>query len=104
MLLGGLPGVVIGAIIIIAVPNRVAELALGMLAASLGVYSLFKPALGQAFEPRHADPIGLAMEGIGMFAIGILNGPLSWGTGLFATLWRSGWHSLDCSRAAGIRS
>ncbi len=86
MLIGGLPGVIIGANIIIAVPDRAAEIALGVLTAGMGLYSIVKPRLGQQFEPRHGDPTGLAVSGLAMFAIGVLNGSLASGTGLFATL------------------
>lgn len=99
MLLGGLPGVVIGANIIITVPDRAAEMALGVLTAGLGIYSIFKPALGQQFEPRRYDLAGLAMGGAGMFLIGVLNGSLASGTGLFVTLWLIGWHGFDYRRA-----
>ncbi|MGH8501657.1 MAG: sulfite exporter TauE/SafE family protein [Gammaproteobacteria bacterium] len=99
MLLTGLPGVIVGANIIIAVPDRAAEVALGVLTASLGVYSVFKPALGQRYEPRHADASGLSMSGAAMFVVGVLNGSLASGTGLIATLWLIRWHGLDYRRA-----
>jgi uncharacterized protein len=99
MLLDGLPGVVIGANIIIAVPDRVAEVALGVLTAGLGIYSIFKLTLGQQFEPHHYDLAGLTTGGVAMFTIGVLNGSLASGTGLFATLWMIGWHGLDYRRA-----
>lgn len=98
MLLGGLPGVVIAANIIIAVPDRTAEIALGVLTAGLGVCSIFRRALGQRFELRHHDPTGLITGGLAMFAIGVLNGSLASGTGLFATLWLTGWHGFDYRR------
>ncbi|HBX59273.1 MAG TPA: permease, partial [Methylophaga sp.] len=45
LLVAGLPGVVIGGSVILMVPDRIAEIALGVLTGSLGIYSLFKPAL-----------------------------------------------------------
>jgi uncharacterized membrane protein YfcA len=99
MLLGGLPGVFIGANIIIEVPDRVAEIALGVLTAGLGIYSLIRPRLGQQLEPRRCDLVGLTMGGAGMFLIGVLNGSLASGTGLFVTLWLIGWHGLDYRHA-----
>lgn len=99
MLLGGLPGVVIGAHVIVHVPDRPAEIALGVLTAGLGVYSIVNPALGQRFESRRSDAAGVMISGLAMFAIGILNGSLASGTGLFATLWLIRWHGLDYRRA-----
>ncbi|MFI0375602.1 MAG: sulfite exporter TauE/SafE family protein, partial [Candidatus Thiodiazotropha sp.] len=37
--------------------------------------------------------------GAGLFLIGILNGPLTSGTGLFVTLWLVRWFGLDYRRA-----
>lgn len=99
MLLGGLPGVMIGTRIIINVPDRPAEIALGVLTAGLGLYSIFSPALGQRAEPRRGDRRDLAVSGLMMFGIGILNGSLASGTGLFATLWLLRWHGFDYRRA-----
>ncbi len=80
-------------------PDRAAEIALGVLTVGLGLYSIFRPMLGQQFEPRHDDLPGLATSSAGMFAVGVLNGSLASGTGLFATLWLIGWHGLDYRRA-----
>lgn len=99
MLLAGIPGVVIGANIVLFIPDRIAEIALGMLTMGLGVYSLFKPSLGQHAAPRHRDWRGLVVGGIVLFIIGILNGSLTSGTGLFVTLWLVGWFGLDYKQA-----
>jgi uncharacterized membrane protein YfcA len=95
----GLPGVVLGANVIIAIPGRVAEVALGVLTAGLGLYSALKPGLGQSDEPRHRDGRGLAAGGVGLFVIGALNGSLTSGTGLFVTLWLVRWFGMDYRRA-----
>ncbi|MCP5352189.1 MAG: sulfite exporter TauE/SafE family protein [Chromatiales bacterium] len=95
----GVPGVVLGASIILSVPDRDAEIALGLLTIGLGVYSLFKPRLGQEFNPRHRDPAGYLLGGLGLFVIGAINGSLTSGTGLFVTLWLIGWFGLDYRRA-----
>lgn len=99
MLLAGVPGVVIGANIILFIPDRSAEIALGVLTTGLGIYSLFKPGLGQQSEPRHRDWTGLLLGGLVLFIIGILNGSLTSGTGLFVTLWLIRWFGLDYKRA-----
>jgi hypothetical protein len=95
----GLPGVVIGANIILFVPERAAEVALGVLTAGLGVYSWRNPALGQRVQPVHRDRRGVLVGGLVLFAIGALNGSLTSGTGLFVTLWLVRWFGLDYKRA-----
>ena len=73
----GVPGVVLGASVILSVPDRSAEIALGLLTCSLGIYSLFKPQLGQEHAPRHRDLPGYLGGGLGLFVIGI-GLPLYW--------------------------
>lgn len=99
MLGSGLPGVILGAHLIIGVPGRLAEIALGLLTAALGVYSAMSPQLGQRTLVLHRDPRGLALGGLVLFVIGVLNGSLASGSGLFATLWLVRWFGLDYTRA-----
>ena len=99
MLVAGVPGVVIGASLILRVPDRMAEVALGVLTLGLGVYSILSPNLGQIYRPTHRTGMGFAMGGVGLFLIGILNGSLTSGTGLFVTLWLVRWFGLDYRRA-----
>ncbi len=95
----GLPGVVLGASLILMVPDRVAQLSLGVLTTGLGVYSWFKRDLGHHYQPSHRDPRGYLIGGGVLFLIGIINGSLTSGTGLFVTLWLVGWFGLDYKRA-----
>lgn len=95
----GVPGVIIGANIILWVPDRNAEIALGILTLGLGVYSSFKRGLGQTHEVRHRELSGLVIGGAVLFLIGGLNGSLTSGTGLFVTLWLVGWFGFDYQRA-----
>lgn len=95
----GLPGVVLGASVILRVQDRAAEIALGVLTVSLGVYSWLKPQLGQEFEPKNRQGTGLWLGGAMLFGIGVLNGSLTSGTGLFATLWLVRWFGMDYQRA-----
>ena len=99
LLATGLPGVVLGAHIIINVPDRVAEIALGLLTAGLGVYSVLRPGLGQLQALLHRDRWGYGVGGLVLFVIGVLNGSLTSGTGLFVTLWLVRWFGLDYRRA-----
>jgi len=95
----GLPGVVLGANVILAVPERLAEIALGVLTAGLGIYSWLNPDLGQSMRPDNRDRRGLIIGGSALFFIGVLNGSLTSGTGLFVTLWLVRWFGLDYRRA-----
>lgn len=99
ILVFGLPGVVVGANIIFFVPERAAEVALGVLTAGLGVYSWLNPTLGQTVQPAHRDRRGVLIGGLVLFVIGALNGSLTSGTGLFVTLWLVRWFGLDYQRA-----
>ena len=95
----GLPGVILGASFILQVPDRIAEFALGILTLSLSIYSFFSPQLGQTYKPAHRTTQGYWLGGIALFSIGILNGSLTSGTGLFVTLWLVQWFGLDYKRA-----
>lgn len=95
----GLPGVVLGARVVLAIPASLCTLLLGLLTIGLGLYSIANPALGQASAPRHRDSAGMAMGGGVLFTIGFLNGSLTSGTGLFVTLWLVRWFGFDYSRA-----
>jgi len=95
----GLPGVVLGANVIIGIPGRSAEIALGILIAGLGLYSWLNPGLGQVNAARHRDVRGFLTGGLGLFGLGVLNGSLTSGTGLFVTLWLVRWFGFDYRRA-----
>lgn len=99
ILSSGLPGVILGAVVIVHVPERPAELALGILTVGLGLYSVLNKELGQK---SHAFRQNWQYQLIGyvvLFLIGILNGSLTSGTGLFVTLWLVRWFRLDYKQA-----
>lgn len=95
----GLPGVVLGANIILRVNEGWAVFCLGLLTAGLGVYSRFKKELGVTSEPRNRSGNGLLIGGAALFLIGALNGSLTSGTGLFVTLWLVRWYGFDYQKA-----
>jgi len=95
----GLPGVVLGAMVILQVPGRIAEVSLGMLTLGLGVYSYLRSDLGQEMVLRNQSGPGLWIGGGGLFLIGALNGSLTSGTGLFVTLWLVRWFGADYKTA-----
>lgn len=99
ILLCGIPGVILGASYILLVPDRSAEIALGILTLGLGVYSWVSPRLGQSLELRNRNNRGMLIGGLVVFFIGILNGSLTSGTGLFVTLWLVRWFGMDYKMA-----
>ncbi|HNC03118.1 MAG TPA: sulfite exporter TauE/SafE family protein [Agitococcus sp.] len=99
ILLAGLPGVWLGTQLILAIPEQIAQFALGVLTLGLGVYSLLKKDLGLTSQRIHRDKIGLIIGCLGLFIIGILNGSLTSGTGLFVTIWLVRWFGFDFTRA-----
>lgn len=95
----GLPGVVLGAHTVLALPPKLCTLLLAVLTIALGLYSIARPSLGVTATPRVLDRGRLLWGGLGLFVIGFLNGSLTSGTGLFVTLWLVGWFGLDYGRA-----
>ena len=101
ILIAGLPGVVIGSRLIVFIPDKMAILALGILTGGLGLYSIFQSQLGQNYSYKNQHKQGFLIGGVGLFLLGILNGSLTSGTGLFVTLWLIVWFGLDYKRAVG---
>lgn len=95
----GLPGVILGASLVLEVPDQWARAALGVLTIGLGLYSLSSKSLGLDYQPRALNRAASLFGGAGLFFIGFLNGSLSSGTGLFCTLWLVRWYGLDYRRA-----
>ena len=95
----GLPGVVLGALTILHIPEHIATLALGVLTLGLGLYSVFKPRLGMEHQPKNQQGAGLIGGMAGLFVVGFLNGSITSGTGLFLTVWLIRWFGLDYTRA-----
>ena len=95
----GLPGVVVGADIILKIPEGWTIFSLGVLTSGLGLYSFRKKSLGMEHQPRNRDRQGLIIGGLALFIIGALNGSLTSGTGLFVTLWLVRWFGLDYKTA-----
>jgi uncharacterized membrane protein YfcA len=77
------------------IPDRVAEVLLGVLTIALGLYSIFKQSLGLQYVAGNRQGRGLVIGGSGLLFIGFLNGSLTSGTGLFVTLWLIRWFGMD---------
>lgn len=99
ILLAGVPGVILGASVILAIPAKFALLSLGVLTLGLGLYSVFKPQLGLTYSPRNQSGSALAVGMAGLFIVGFLNGSITSGTGLFLTIWLIRYFGLDYQRA-----
>ncbi|MCK5394475.1 MAG: sulfite exporter TauE/SafE family protein [Gammaproteobacteria bacterium] len=95
MILAGVPGVILGASFILQIPDQIAKMALGILTMGLGVYSFFSPELGQTLQQKNRDLRGYIIGALVLFIIGILNGSLTSGTGLFVTIWLIRWFGFD---------
>lgn len=100
ILAAGLPGVWLGTQVILQLPEAWARAALGVLTLGLGLYSWRRPALGQVSALRNTDTrLGLLIGAVVLLLIGVLNGSLTSGTGLFVTIWLVRWFGLDYTRA-----
>ncbi len=99
ILISGLPGVFIGANIVVGIPDRVAEISLGILTLLLGVYSRFQAKLGQHQQLLILDKYRVTVGMSVLLFIGILNGSLTSGTGLFVTIWLVRWFGFDYKNA-----
>ncbi len=99
ILASGIPGVVLGAWFILDVPEPWPRYALGVLTISLGIYSFINKELGLVVQQRSHGMPGQLVGGLVLFIIGVLNGSLASGTGLFCTLWLVAWFGLDYKRA-----
>ncbi|HHC73579.1 MAG TPA: sulfite exporter TauE/SafE family protein [Thiothrix sp.] len=99
MLSSGLPGVILGANTILAIPESMAQFSLGCLTIMLGSYSIYKKDLGQTITVQNRSLNGFLIGGLGLFMLGFLNGSLTSGTGLFVTLWLIRWFGLDYKTA-----
>jgi uncharacterized membrane protein YfcA len=95
----GLPGVILGASLVLRLPDRLAQLTLGILTAGLGIYSWLRPELGQQVRAVTHGRRGYMIGGLVLFVTGVINGSLTSGTGLFVTLWLIRWFGLDYKQA-----
>ncbi|MEN9880548.1 MAG: hypothetical protein RIQ55_1194 [Pseudomonadota bacterium] len=99
ILASGIPGVILGAALILKAPEKPALITLGLLTTGLGLYSIFKPSLGVAHTPRNWHGQGLRTGILGLFMVGFLNGSITSGSGLFLTIWLIRHFGMDYKRA-----
>lgn len=99
MLICGIAGVILGAYIVIQVPEGIALKILGILTIGIGLYSAAKRGFGQTYIPKNRELRGLSIGGVALFAIGVFNGSFSAGSGLFVTAFLIAWFGMDYRRA-----
>ncbi len=68
ILVTGVPGVIIGASLILRIEDRVAEVALGLLTLGLGVYSVLKKSLGQFSDLKNRHLQGYLVVAVSCFS------------------------------------
>lgn len=95
-------GVIIGANIVLLIPEQIAETALGLMILALGIYSRFKPQLGQQELHRNRHYLGWALGGIGLMVFGVINGSLTAGSGLLVTIFLVRWFGYSYKQAVAL--
>ncbi|MEC8996544.1 MAG: sulfite exporter TauE/SafE family protein [Pseudomonadota bacterium] len=98
ILIGG-PGVILGASLIGYVDNIVARILLGVLIIFISIYSYLQKETGLnnsnfSYDNKHKF-VGFLV----IFLIGVINGSLSAGTGLFFTIWMVVWYGMSYKKA-----
>lgn len=95
-------GVVIGANIVLLIPEDLAQKMLGAMILALGIYSRLKTQLGQEEVQSHRDLLGWCIGGIGLMLIGVINGSLTAGSGLLVTLFLVRWFGYSYKQAVAL--
>ena len=102
LIIVGSIGVVVGANIVLMIPDAIAQKLLGAMILALGVYSLLKKQLGQEEQLKNRDIKGWIIGGIGLALIGIINGSLTAGSGLLVTLFLVRWFGFTYKQAVAL--
>tara|TARA_Y100001956_G_scaffold14506_1_gene13716 strand:- start:2813 stop:3568 length:756 start_codon:yes stop_codon:yes gene_type:complete len=102
LILVGSVGVVIGANIVLLIPDKIAETLLGLMILTLGIYSRLKKQLGQKETPINRDLPGWIIGGLGLMIIGMINGSLTAGSGLLMTIFLVRWFGYSYKQAVAL--
>ena len=102
LIIVGSIGVVVGANIVLMIPDAIAQKLLGAMFLALGVYSRLKKQLGQEEQLKNRDMKGWIVGGIGLALIGIINGSLTAGSGLLVTLFLVRWFGFTYKQAVAL--
>ncbi|WP_159651459.1 sulfite exporter TauE/SafE family protein [Vibrio atypicus] len=98
----GCIGVIIGANIVLLIPEEWAERMLGVMILAIGLYSRFKKQLGQTEHPQNRDIKGYTIGGVGLVLLGIINGSLTAGSGLLVTMFLIRWFGYNYKQAVAL--
>ena len=96
----GLPGVILGARVVLFIPDNIAKTLLGILTLGIGLYSCVSKTLGNQEHEKSQTKSAMLIGGLTLFALGFLNGSLTSGTGLFVTFWLVRWFKLTFKAAS----
>ena len=99
ILLSGIPGVLLGAYTSSVLPNNFSTTLLGFLTLFISFYSIKQTKLGSSKQKITINNLRIVFGAFGLFLIGLLNGYLSSGTGLFVTIWMIKIFDLSFSEA-----
>tara|TARA_Y100001960_G_scaffold327598_1_gene414409 strand:- start:1736 stop:2491 length:756 start_codon:yes stop_codon:yes gene_type:complete len=102
LILVGSVGVVIGANIVLLIPDKIAETLLGLMILTLGIYSRLKKQLGQKETPINRELPGWIIGGLGLMIIGMINGSLTAGSGLLMTIFLVRWFGYSYKQAVAL--
>ena len=102
LLIIGIPGVLIGSLLVRIISDEYLYLIIGLLSIFLGFYSFTKPDLGLSSTNTRIDLTTMIRFIILVFAIGILNGSISSGTGLLITILLIKTYEIDFLKAISI--
>ncbi len=102
ILIFGLPGVIFGASIVEFISEQYLYLILAIISIFLAFYSFLKSDLGQTSWNNKLNSIHKIKFLILIFIIGILNGSISSGTGLFVTILLIKSYGMDFLRAISL--
>ena len=102
LIIVGSIGVVVGANIVLMLPDAIAQKLLGAMILALGVYSRLKKQLGQEEQLKNRDIKGWIIGGVGLALIGIINGSLTAGSGLLVTLFLVRWFGFTYKQAVAL--
>ena len=102
ILIVGLPGVIVGTSVIEFISEQYLYLFLGIISVLLALYSFFKSDLGLSSGNTELKLIHKIRFLVFIFLIGILNGSISSGTGLFVTILLIKTFGMDFLRAISL--
>ncbi len=102
LLLFGLPGVFLGTLVINYLSEEILYFFVSILSIFIGLYSFFKPNLGQISVRKKLNFKSKLKFNLLVFIIGILNGSISSGTGLLVTILLVKFIGMDFLRAISL--